>query len=190
MASKKEIREQILKKRQALSLEEWKEKSLTIAKQIFLHPAFREETYIFAYLPIRGEVNTLPVLEEAWRQGKKTAVPKVISETEMEFYEITSLADLSPGKFGILEPVTEKRAETKKALILMPGAAFDRSCARIGYGGGYYDRYLKKHPQMHTAALAFDLQLVEEITAESHDIKPEYLVTETECLCQKGEECK
>ena len=71
MTSKKEIREQILKKRQALSLEEWKEKSLTIAKQIFLHPAFREETYIFAYLPIRGEVNTLPVLEEAWRQGKK-----------------------------------------------------------------------------------------------------------------------
>ncbi len=190
MASKKEIRDQVLQKRRSLSSEEWKEKSRKIAKQIFLHPAFMGETYVFAYLPIRNEVDTLPVLEEAWRQGKKTAVPKVISKREMEFYEITSMADLSPGKFGILEPVTEKRVETENALILMPGAAFDRSCARIGYGGGYYDRYLKKHPQMRTAALAFDLQLVEEIPAEAHDIKPEYLITETECLCRKGEEYK
>ena len=68
----------------------------------------------------------------------------------------------------------------EEGLMLMPGACFDRELHRIGYGGGYYDRFLEAHPHFTTAALAFTLQCLEQIPWDPHDIRPEYLFTEQE----------
>ena len=125
--------------------------------------------------------------------GKSLYLPKTYADRkEMAFYRVYSDADLIPGYQGILEPqekepFTEKLVSLKpeKVLMLMPGAAFDDKGNRIGYGGGYYDRYLESHPQLHTLALAFDMQVLFEVPAEEQDIKPQLLVTETN-MYQEG----
>ena len=131
-----------------------------------------------------GEVGTRPLMLEAWKLGKTVWVPKVHGET-MDFYEITSFDELKPGAYGILEPDAGIPASADDGLMIMPGVAFDTNRNRVGYGGGYYDRYLESHPQLHTLALAFDMQVLFEVPAEEQDIKPQLLVTETN-IYQEG----
>ena len=85
----------------------------------------------------------------AWDDGKEVAVPRVDGDGIMHFYYLRSLKDLEPGAFGIMEPRADCRiCETEEGLLLMPGVAFDEQGHRVGYGGGYYDRYLEKHPHL------------------------------------------
>ena len=184
MDSKKEIRKIYLKKRQELPASVWKENSLKISEQVLKHPLFQETDTIFSYIPFKNEVDTIPILIASWKCGKKVAVPKVLSKTEMKFYEICSLEELHPGAYGILEPDAVKEAEAENALILLPGAVFDHHLRRIGYGGGYYDRFLSTHSRYRTMALAFSMQVVPELPEDCHDIRPEYLVTECGCFPQ------
>ena len=119
------------------------------------------------------------------RLGKRTAVPKVTGERRMEFYYISSMEELSPGYRGIPEP--EGRAGTeavpaKDALIILPGAAFDRMGNRLGYGGGFYDTYLASHPQAGRAAIAFSVQIAERIPSGPYDIRPDIIFTEKEMI--------
>lgn len=97
----------------------------------------------------------------------------------MEFCSLSSFEQLVPGTYGILEPDGTDVSEQKNGLMLVPGVAFDKLRNRIGYGKGYYDRYLKAHPLLHTIALAFDLQIVSKIKAQEQDVKPELLLTES-----------
>ena len=180
MEQKKDIRKRILKKRSQLSEKLWEEYSVSIATLLINHPIFEEAEIVYGYMPIRNEVDTLPILEEAFRLHKKVALPKVLSKTEMQFFEVESFQELTPGAYGILEPQTEHPAMAEEGLMLMPGACFDRELHRIGYGGGYYDRFLEAHPHFTTAALAFTLQCLEQIPWDPHDIRPEYLFTEQE----------
>ena len=180
MEQKKDIRKRILKNRSQLSRKLWEEYSTSIADLLISHPIFKEAEIVYGYMPIRNEVDTLPILEEAFRLHKKIALPKVLSKTEMQFFEVESLQELIPGAYGILEPQTEYPAMAEEGLMLIPGACFDRELHRIGYGGGYYDRFLEAHPHFTTVALAFTLQCLEQIPWDSHDIRPEYLFTEQE----------
>ena len=104
----------------------------------------------------------------------------------MEFYYIESLDDLKPGAFGILEPKESAKAayccrRENDILILVPGVSFDLSGRRIGYGGGFYDAYLQKAGEVHTIGLAFEVQMADQIPAEAHDIRMEYVMTEKRC---------
>lgn len=180
MEQKKDIRKKILKERSQLSEELWKAYSEAVADRLIHHPIFEEAKIICGYMPIRKEADTLPILEEAFRQNKRIALPKVLSKTEMQFFEVTSLQELLPGAYGILEPPTDHPLQDQEGLILMPGACFDRELHRIGYGGGYYDRFLEAHPGFTTAALSFSLQCVDQIPWDPYDIRPQYLFTEKE----------
>ena len=179
METKKEIRTRLLRRRKELPVEERKRMSDEIRKRILRHPWFLEATSIYFYVSYLEEVDTRELLKEAIHMGKKVAVPKVHGR-EMDFYYIENFEELHPGMKGIPEPEGAKThlASDESALILMPLVGFDAMRNRIGYGGGYYDRYLKKHPSHPTVGLAYSIQEVEELPIEETDRKPDRIITE------------
>ena len=177
MESKKDIRKRVLTERNLLSKEIWTEKNHRIYEKVIAHPFFLNAEEIYCYIDFKNEVGTRNILETAWSLGKKVAVPKIAGEY-MEFHYINDFQELSFGCWGILEPMMQNPAEGRSVLVVMPGAVFDKAKHRIGYGKGYYDQYLAKHPDYQTMALAFELQMLENIPADMHDICPEIIITE------------
>ena len=119
------------------------------------------------------------IIEAAWNDGKEVAVPKVVGQ-DMVFYKLTDFAQLEKGYFGIPEPARGEIVQWEEALMIMPGVAFDRQNHRVGYGGGFYDRFLEKHPYITRVAVAFEFQMMSEVPVEPTDISPEIIVTEKE----------
>lgn len=181
METKKQIRSSILAKRRALSREEWESKSEKIQNTLFAHPWYQEAEDIYCYVDYNKEVGTRAIMEQAWKDEKRVWVPKVHGVT-MDFYLIESFSDLESGAYGILEPVTEQMAEATEGLMIQPGVGFDRACHRLGYGGGFYDRYLEEHPNLRKIALAFEVQIAEELPTEETDICPDYVITEVQTI--------
>lgn len=178
MERKEDIRKYVRKKRRALTSEEWRKGTDEIALKILSHPWFHETEDIYCYIDFDGEPGTRRIIEEAWRLGKRVWVPKVFGD-RMDFWKIASYEELSPGAFSILEPAgTSEKASGGDGLMIVPGVAFDRKRNRIGYGRGYYDRYLSTHSGLRTIAVAFECQIVEEIEREETDIVPMVLVTD------------
>lgn len=204
---KKKIRAQGLKRRDSLTREQREDAGRRIIDELTKLPCYENADAVLTYISFRGEVDTFPLIERAFADGKAVFAPKVAGRG-MEFYRIFSVDDLAEGYRGILEPrdgisytdwISQKREkELSRALICLPGAAFDRARHRIGYGGGFYDRYLNGRLQesenaeaaarrlagaeFTTAALAFDCQIFEEIPWEAHDFRSERIVTEREIL--------
>ncbi len=180
MERKKDIRDRILRLRKQQSYAQWKQKTEKITDIIVRHTWFREAGLIYCYMDFGGEVGMRKLISEAWKKRKRVCVPLVTGNT-MDFYEIFSFSELKPGNFGVLEPSGEGiKIFDEKGLMIMPGAAFDRKRNRIGYGGGYYDRYLTAHAGLHTIAAAFRFQIVDYIESEKTDVKPKIVVTENE----------
>ena len=177
MESKKDIRKRVLEERNCITDREWEERSRNIYHNVVTHPFFLQADTIYCYVDYRREVGTRQIMEYAWKLNKKVAVPKV-NDDEMEFYYIHSFEDLQEGFKGIEEPLDTYPAKDEHALIIMPGAAFDTTCNRIGYGKGYYDKYLHAHPNHKTIAIAFELQMVKHVPADEYDICPEIIITE------------
>ena len=121
------------------------------------------------------------MVEKAWKDGKKVAVPKVYDD-EMKFIYITDLSQVSEGYMGIPEPVADGPvADDPTALILMPGLAFDPKGHRIGYGGGYYDKFLAEEPNHPTVALCYGFQMLDHLETEEFDIPVDLVITEDLC---------
>lgn len=191
-SEKKRFRKEALAARDSLTPEQRKCYSDKIIRNLIGLPCYQEADAILTYISFRSEVDTFPLLERAFADGKAVFAPKVLGK-EMAFYRIFSKDDLAAGYQGILEPAGGQSFEmwgndqmSQHILICLPGAAFDRSCHRIGYGGGFYDKYLGDTvcPQMKyvTAALSFNCQIFEEIPWEAHDFRPEQIITETEII--------
>ena len=132
--------------------------------------AYQNAKTIYGYLPYNQEVRTVPMLEQALADGKKVAVPKVYGDT-MRFIYIEDFTQVEKGYAGIPEPIfDEPIAEDKNALVLMPGLAFTKNGDRMGYGGGFYDRFLAQEPDHPTLALCYDFQMVQSLPTEEFDI--------------------
>lgn len=168
---KKALRREIGIKKRALTAREIEDRSAILANKLFETTQYKEAKSLYAYLSFNQEVRTNPIIERAWADGKRVAVPKVLRD-EMVFIWIDNFEDMAPqGAFGILEPISNAPvADDETALILMPGLAFDPQGHRIGYGGGYYDRYLEAQPNHPTVALCYDFQLLPHLEVEAHDI--------------------
>lgn len=174
---KKTLRTQISQQKQALTAPQIEAASENLAAQLFAHPLYQAATAIYGYLSFNQEVRTAPILRRAQRDGKRVAVPK-IENGVMRFFWLDDLDAVAPGFYGIPEPGEGARvAEDEDALILMPGLAFDGRGYRVGYGGGYYDRYLARHPDHPTLALCYDFQIVEEVPVDEHDIPVQLMLT-------------
>lgn len=200
--TKREVREQALALRDTLIPAERTAYSKEITEKIIHLDCYRNAAALLIYVSFRSEVETRLLIGKALLDHKAVFVPAV-SGREMEFFRITSLNELKSGYQGILEPSQEsensyrswmKKNISAKTLLCMPGAAFDRERNRIGYGGGYYDRYLSsfsvKHKEKNgdtdTIALAFSCQVFAEIPHEPHDLRPERIVTEQEIIAERN----
>ncbi len=168
------------------------EKSLKICGRVLDLPVFQNADVLFVYSDCNGEVSTKPLIEAAWRLGKRVAIPRVnnLNETSnpvMDFYYINSFDEVHSGYQGIPEPdETTEKAEEEDSLVILPGIGFDRNRNRCGYGKGFYDYFLSKHSAHPTVALAFDFQIVDDVPSDSTDIKPQILVTETSCYYEEN----
>ena len=180
---KNEVRQLIKKYRQNLSDEDVKIQSRFIIDRLKKSDIYRNTENVFIYVSYNREVDTYMLLSQCLTDGKKVYAPRVLSKTDMEFYRIKDEHDLVSGYMGIMEPsgLCEKAA-TRSGLFIMPGLAFDYDFHRIGYGGGFYDRYLSVNNTFVKAALAFDFQLLDNIPYEEHDLKPDYIITQTQFI--------
>lgn len=181
METKQSIRKLVFQRRKEAQMTMIEEASHVICQKVIQMPAFQEASWIFAYMDFNKEVMTKEIIEAAWKSGKRVAVPRVEGK-DMTYYEITSFDQLVPGYFQIPEPEGCEEAVCEEALLIVPGVAFDRARHRVGYGQGFYDRYLSKHQKHTTVAVAFEFQVMDEVPFEELDILPQTLVTEKEMI--------
>jgi len=181
--AKQETRQDILRQRMAQSKEDVRQKSDLICSQIRKLPVFQEAETIMLYLPIRKEVDTMPLIRELWAAGKKVVIP-VCQQEDISLIpgQIRSMDDLAPGTWGILEPKASCLMPVPAEeidLVLVPGVAFDPQGNRLGYGAGYYDRFLPRlRPGVQKVAMAFEVQLVPGLETDCYDQIMYHVVTE------------
>ncbi len=167
---KKALRREIRDRKKAMTEEDILRRSQALAELFFQTDLYQNARTIYGYLPYNQEVRTVPILEQALRDGKQVAVPKVYGDT-MKFLYLTDLTAVAKGYAGIPEPIADGPvAEDPTALVLMPGLAFDPQGHRMGYGGGFYDKFLADEPNHPTLALCYDFQMLPHLETESHDI--------------------
>ena len=172
---KKKLRKKMRMIRDSIPMKE--EKSKKIVTRFMELPEVKDAVFIYCYISFRSEVDTMPLLHSLWKSGKRVAVPRVDCK-EMQFYEIFSMNDLEIGYYGIQEPKKDCNLAHKADLIVLPGLAFDKKGHRLGYGGGFYDRYLEEAKDEKKIALAFSEQLVEEVPIEERDVIVDKIITE------------
>ena len=167
---KTELRREIRARKRAMTEAEIEERSAKLAQLFFASRAYQNAKTIYGYLPYNQEVRTVPMLERALKDGKKVAVPKVYGE-KMKFLYLDDLNAVAKGYAGIPEPIADEPvAHDETALVLMPGLAFDPQGHRIGYGGGFYDKFLAAEPNHPTLALCYEFQMLPKLDVEDHDI--------------------
>ncbi|TET13393.1 5-formyltetrahydrofolate cyclo-ligase [Candidatus Aerophobetes bacterium] len=188
---KRKIRQEFLKKRNNLSRDEIKSKSEKIEKELFSLPEFQRAKTVMFYVSFRSEVETEKMIRNALKLKKKIVIPVVHGE-KIVVSEIKNLKkELTKGSFGIKEPKKEFRRRVNQKeidLVVVPGVVFDKRGGRLGYGRGYYDRFLRsksirsrmsRSRQCALIGLAFDLQIARKIPLVKGDMKVDKIVTES-----------
>jgi len=184
MLEKQKIRERILSKRRSLAKEEWNQMSVQVKEKLFSLDEFEESKTLSLYVAIDNEVGTIGMIRDALDRGKRVAVPCTRGrDKSLLLSEVRDVEkELTPQKFGILEPKKEYLRVVpynEIDLMIVPGVAFDEEGGRLGYGGGYYDKLLTNlNRSIRTVGLAFELQMVEQVPQGSHDVFVDKIVTE------------
>ena len=177
---KKALRKRIAEQKRAMTPEQIEAASQRLAERLFQTDAYQNALSIYGYLSYNQEIRTLPILRSAMIDGKRVAVPKVYGD-EMRFIWMDDLSLVAPGYYDIPEPIADGPvADDELALMLMPGLAFDPEGHRVGYGGGFYDRYLAAHPDHKLVALCYGFQLVDHLDCEAHDIPVHRVIPDEE----------
>lgn len=188
------LRKERLAKRDLLDATQRRSKSEQIRKLLLEQPIIHDARRLFIYVHFRSEVETLALIEHCLAAGKIVSVPVTLrKESHLLAVQITDPAtQLKPGCFGILEPTAERITlatidPAKIDAVLVPGSVFDPAGGRLGYGGGYYDRFLTRDaPQARRIGLAYAVQLVEQVPMEAHDQYMDMIITEQQVYtCRK-----
>ena len=167
---KKALRAKIRTLKRAMTPEEIEERSAKLVEKFLASDAYKNARTIYGYMPYNQEVRTTKALEQALKDGKILALPKVCGD-RMDFIVVTDLSQVEEGYCGIPEPIHDGPLATDEtALVLMPGLAFDREGHRMGYGGGFYDKFLESEPNHPTLALCYEFQMMPHLDVEAHDI--------------------
>jgi 5-formyltetrahydrofolate cyclo-ligase len=180
--SKDELRKRTLQSRRALPRSQVVEMSEKVSSNVMSLREFKEAKRIASYVATEDEVETAPLIEQAISLGKEVFVPAVDATSyDLKFIQIQSLGDLSPGRFGILEPKDSSGARVKLGetdLTLVPLVAWDDRGHRIGYGKGFFDRALAERASSVAIGLAFESQLVSRVPEGPEDVRLDIVVTE------------
>ena len=175
--NKSQIRKKILKKRKQNNSKDLSIDFLKILK--ILKNNKNLSKIIGGYFPYNYEIDAIKILDKFENQEYKISLPKIKKNSQMDFYNWSTKDPLTINKYGIPEPTSDKIVYPE--VLLVPLVAFDNNFNRIGYGGGYYDRYIKKmkkNKKIITIGLAYSFQKVEKISINKFDIKLDYIVTE------------
>lgn len=183
---KKTFRKDMLARRAAIPTEQKREADNARNERIRSWNEYQKAELLLFYAGYRSEADTIQLIEEALDAGRAVAVPKVVGD-DMIFYRIADICQLVKGYRGIPEPDTAlmgvvpvdfSKIVPEKTVLFLPGCAFDRNGGRMGYGGGFYDRFVEKYPEIMRVALAYEVQLVEKVPRETHDKPVDMIVTE------------
>ena len=195
MISKEKVRKEAMEARDSMDEESRQQKSHRIVEKILQLDCFRQADVVLSYHSFRSEVNVDALNRGILLQKKSLYLPKTfVKEKKIRFYQITDLAKLKQGYQKIREPMGKEpefswetiQKEKKKVIMIMPGTAYDARGYRMGYGGGYYDRYLNeyekewKHSDFCMIFVAFSEQKVLMVPGERCDVKPDIIVTDKE----------
>lgn len=184
--TKNEIRLRLKEQRDKITSAEQNKLDKEISNRLFQTKAYQNCKMIFTYLSFRSEVDTRAIIQKSLLDGKDVFLPRV-EDKNMDFYQIRNLEGMIISKFGVSEPPKEvinrynktQDYPVKQNLMLLPGLAFDSKGNRIGYGAGYYDRYLSEFSLTHfyKIGLAYDFQVIENIPTDEFDIKADAILT-------------
>ncbi|MGE8078136.1 5-formyltetrahydrofolate cyclo-ligase [Peribacillus loiseleuriae] len=177
--NKRKIREEMKRRLSSLSILEHTQLSREIAQKVFELKEWKQAETIGITVAVHPEPETNFIIEQAWIEGKRVAVPKCIpSSKALDFRYIASFSELETVYYGLKEPVltTELAPKGDLSLLIVPGLAFTRKGYRLGFGGGYYDRFLTDY-KGNLFSLAFELQLMEHLPIEPHDIPVSKIIT-------------
>ena len=167
---KNQLRDWIRKHKRAMTIEEIEERSAKLVELFLASEAYKNAKTVYGYLPYNQEVRTTRAMEQVLKYCKGLAMPKIYGD-RMDFIVVTDLSQVAKGYCGIPEPIhDEPLATDETALVLMPGMAFDAEGHRMGYGGGFYDKFLEREPNHPTLALCYEFQLLPHLDTEAHDI--------------------
>ncbi|QKS70913.1 5-formyltetrahydrofolate cyclo-ligase [Paenalkalicoccus suaedae] len=148
--------------------------------RLFLSSAWKQATCIAMTISMPHEIDTYRLIEQAWEENKRVCVPKSFPDNkELRFYELTDFAQLEETFFQLKEPNTRVSNEVKREeidVILVPGLMFDLNGYRVGYGGGYYDRYLASSSAL-TLSICLDEQLIDHVPRNTYDVKVDQVLT-------------
>lgn len=178
--NKNTLRRIMRAKRAAISRSQKQIMDEQLCRQLLLLPFYPEAKRILTYVSMEQEADTRQVIRRALDDKKEVAVPLCMGEGRMDFYRIESPSELKPGTMGIDEPSPhpQRLVEGGQGIMLVPGLAFDRSGGRLGWGGGYYDRYMALHPGLIRIGYGYSFQMVDHLPMEEHDICLDGLLTE------------
>lgn len=177
--AKQRIRELLIQKRRMLAAEERSSLSESILSQLEKMTVFREAKTVLLYYPKNNEVDVLPLFKRYKRD--KTLLLPVTHRDRMTAHPYEGNDKMHRGKFGIPEPTTPE-FQGKIDVIIVPAVAFDRAGNRLGRGGGYYDRFLKKQPHATLIGVGYDFQLVDEVPVRKHDQKVHRIILPSQTI--------
>ncbi len=186
---KSTLRARLLEQRKALADTVRKKASQRILAQITGLKAWQDAASVLLYLPVNAEVDTWPLFHTCLQHKHMTLLPCCNKDMpgHMDIFQVTHLDELSPGAFSIPEPqrhLCKQISEPRPDVILVPGVGFDRQGVRLGYGGGYYDRFFARHALNNTLVLglAFTCQMVDELPHDPWDKQVHAVITEAEII--------
>ena len=188
LAEKAQLRESARRIRDGISQADRERQNKVLFSMITSTEMYENAQYILTYVSCGSEVDTKDLIKKAVRDGKRVYAPKTFGGGQMEFYEVEELGQLKRNSIGILEPdgnpsrafpyqmhISMDRAE--QCLIFVPGLLFDAKLGRLGAGGGYYDRYLKRFRKKMAVGLSFNEQIAERVPMGDDDETMDLIVT-------------
>lgn len=189
---KKKLRRQMRLRRDSLKEADTRRASCEIFSKITGLDVYRRAPIIYSYASFGSEVDTRAFNRKVLEDGKILALPRVLSKEMMAFFKVEDVCAMERSPMGIMEPglnMPQIERGVPDGLMIVPGLAFDRKLERLGYGGGYYDRYLTGQREMICCCgVAFDCQIISVVPAEGHDRPVNMLITESEIVERMDEE--
>ncbi len=182
---KKALRKELAAKRDSITEAVRADADRCLCENVTALDALRQAETVLVYIPTGSEVSVWGIIRTAMEQGKTVAAPVCGKDHTMGFYAFTDDTQLIPGKYGIMAPDTlicPKVTDFSRAVCIVPGLAFDRAHYRIGYGGGYYDRFLAAHPGIYTVGVCRSAFIADTLPRDRYDMAVDTVATEKGCL--------
>lgn len=182
-ADKAALRREFEARRNSVTADVRRPSDVALLNNLFASDAWQAADTILSYVSVRGEIDLSPVWKKAVADGKRVALPRTVtgaSEGQMVFQFVEQPSDLMAGRYGLKEPspACPEVTDFARTLCLVPGLSFDRHGYRLGYGGGYYDRFLANHPPVVPVGLCYEVCLSDALPHDRYDIPVSYIFTE------------